>query len=117
VSSWFIDAPSLFPSPFHFLFTHNHYPTPSLLISSPLSSLSSPPSPQDDPQWLPLGKACGAKRRHGKNKCERHRKGFLSFAGGGPNSRRIEMFVSLADTGHGGDGKQATHEVKMVKKS
>mmetsp|Transcript_32420 Transcript_32420/g.73285 ORF Transcript_32420/g.73285 Transcript_32420/m.73285 type:complete len:370 (-) Transcript_32420:162-1271(-) len=56
----------------------------------------------DDKQWLPVGPSCGAKARLRKNKCVRHRKGFLSFAGGGENSRRIEMFVSLADTGHGG---------------
>lgn len=37
-----------------------------------------------------------------QNTCKRHRKGFLSFAGGGSNSRRIEMYVSLKDTGHGG---------------
>mmetsp|Transcript_76519 Transcript_76519/g.153634 ORF Transcript_76519/g.153634 Transcript_76519/m.153634 type:complete len:420 (+) Transcript_76519:74-1333(+) len=69
------------------------------------------PSIKDDPQWLPLGPLCGAKQKHKRKTCLRHRKGFLSFAGGGPNSRRIEMFVGLADTGHGGDGKQATHEV------
>ena len=50
---------------------------------------------------MPVGPSCGAKRK-GKHKCERFRKGWLSFAGGGSNSRRIEMFVSLATTGHGG---------------
>ena len=69
------------------------------------------PSFPDDPQWLPLGPACGPKRKHNKGPCLRHRKGFLSFAGGGKNSRRIEMFVTLKDTGHGGDGKQAMWEV------
>lgn len=58
-----------------------------------------------------MGKACGAKRRHGLDKCQRFRKGFLSFAGGGANSRSVEMFVALADTGHGGDGKSSVHEV------
>ena len=65
----------------------------------------------DDPQWLTLGPACGGKRKLGKGPCRRHRKGFMSFAGGGRNSRRIEMFVSLTDTGHGGNGEQSTHEV------
>lgn len=59
------------------------------------------PSLKDDPQWMPVGPACGAKRQ-GANTCKRHRKGWLSFAGGGANSRRIEMFVGLGDTGHGG---------------
>ena len=57
----------------------------------------------DDPQWLPLGALCGEKRKWKRARCKRHRKGFMSFAGGGKNSRRIEMFVSLSDTGHGGD--------------
>jgi hypothetical protein len=59
------------------------------------------PSLKDDLQWMPIGPACGAKRQ-GMNTCKRHRKGWLSFAGGGANSRRLEMFVGLADTGHGG---------------
>ena len=36
---------------------------------------------KDDKQWMPIGKACGAKRKRGMNTCKRHRKGFISFAG------------------------------------
>ena len=49
------------------------------------------PSIPDDPQWLPLGPTRGGKRKLGKGPCRRHRNGFMSFAGGKRNSRRIEM--------------------------
>lgn len=62
---------------------------------------------KDDKQWLPILDACGAKAKLKRQRCMRHRKGFLSFAGAGPNTRSIEMFVGLADTGHGG----TPHEV------
>ena len=51
---------------------------------------------KDDPQWLPM---------HQKGK--RFKRGMISFAGGGPNTRNTEMFIALADNGLGG----AKHEV------
>ena len=50
---------------------------------------------QDDPQWLDM-----------KEK-QRFKKGMISFAGGGENSRLTEMFIALTDVRLGG----APHEV------
>jgi peptidyl-prolyl cis-trans isomerase A (cyclophilin A) len=48
----------------------------------------------DDPQWLPRGP-------------RRFRRGFVSFAGGGPNSRTTQLFAAYAGLGLG----DAPHEV------
>jgi hypothetical protein len=49
---------------------------------------------QDDKQWL--------------TKPTKFAKGFMSFAGGGPNSRNTQLFISLTNNNQLGD---APHEV------
>ena len=51
----------------------------------------------DDPQWLDMREKRRVKR------------GMLSFAGGGPNSRQTEMFIAYQDIALGG----AKHEVRF----
>ena len=64
----------------------------------------------DEPQWLPIGPSCRPKRVHHERICRRMRRGFLSYAGAGANSRSTEMFVALASIGLGG----ALHEVPFA---
>lgn len=49
----------------------------------------------DDPNWLPEGPA------HRKNELgvRRFSKGYLAYAGAGPNTRSNQLIVSLADVG------------------
>jgi peptidyl-prolyl cis-trans isomerase A (cyclophilin A) len=54
----------------------------------------------DDPQWLPAG----PDHRLNKLGVKRFAKGYLSYAGGGPNSRDNQLFVALADNGPLGGG-------------
>jgi peptidyl-prolyl cis-trans isomerase A (cyclophilin A) len=54
----------------------------------------------DDPQWLPSGPA----HRINEFGVKRFAKGYLSYAGGGPNSRDNQLFVALADNGPLGGG-------------
>lgn len=55
---------------------------------------------QDDPQWLPPGPT---NRKNDKG-VKRFAKGYFSYAGGGPNTRDMQIFVTLADDGPLGGG-------------
>jgi len=46
----------------------------------------------DDPSWLPLGPAGGEKEG-----VKRFQRGYLSFAGAGPNTRGTQMFITFED--------------------
>ena len=58
-------------------------------------------SVRDDPQWLPADGDPEA----------RFKRGLLSFAGAGANSRATEMFLAFKDIGLGG----ALHEVPFAR--
>jgi hypothetical protein len=54
----------------------------------------------DDPQWLPAGKD----NRKNELGVKRFPKGYFSYAGAGPNSRGVQLFVALKDQGQLGGG-------------
>jgi peptidyl-prolyl cis-trans isomerase A (cyclophilin A) len=54
----------------------------------------------DDPQWLPAG----PDHRLNKLGVKRFAKGYMSYAGGGSDSRDNQLFVALADNGPLGGG-------------
>ena len=68
--------------------------------------LAGPPSKEfdqrmpDDPQWLPAG----PKSRVNDNGVKRFAHGYLSYAGAGPNTRGVQLFVALAANGGLGGG-------------
>jgi cyclophilin family peptidyl-prolyl cis-trans isomerase len=55
---------------------------------------------KDDPQWLPAG----PEHRQNERGVKRFQKGYLSYAGGGPNTRDNQLFVALGDDGPLGGG-------------
>ena len=54
----------------------------------------------DDPQWLPAG----PDHRVNAQDVRRFQRGYMSYAGGGPNTRSQQLFVALADNGMLGGG-------------
>ena len=54
----------------------------------------------DDPQWLPAG----PNHRENSMGVKRFQRGYMSYAGGGPNTRSQQLFVALADNGMLGGG-------------
>lgn len=54
----------------------------------------------DDPNWLPSGKEF----RKNKLGIKRFNKGYLAYAGSGPNSRNLQWIVALEDNGPLGGG-------------
>jgi peptidyl-prolyl cis-trans isomerase A (cyclophilin A) len=54
----------------------------------------------DDPQWLPAG----PDHRVNEVGVKRFQKGYFSYAGGGPNTRDLQIFVALKDDGPLGGG-------------
>mmetsp|Transcript_36542 Transcript_36542/g.56137 ORF Transcript_36542/g.56137 Transcript_36542/m.56137 type:complete len:161 (-) Transcript_36542:45-527(-) len=55
---------------------------------------------KDDPQWLPSGPS----NRENKAGIKRFQKGYLSYAGGGKDTRNNQLFIALADNGQLGGG-------------
>ena len=51
----------------------------------------------DDPNWLPEGPDHRQNQEHG---VKRFQRGYLAYAGAGPQSRNLQLIVALRDNGH-----------------